>query len=63
VLAGEAAVRRGPRRGGDDRRGKAGEIVSAKKFLGNELSLAAVSQYFPRGESLFEEVNPQTEPT
>lgn len=31
-------------------------IATAKKFLGEELSLATVSQYFPQTESLFEEI-------
>jgi hypothetical protein len=34
-------------------------MSSAKRFLGEELCLAAVSKYFPQGESLFEEVTPQ----
>jgi hypothetical protein len=37
-------------------------ISTAKKFLGEELSLAEVSQYFPQGESLFEEITPPAEP-
>ena len=39
------------------------QMSPAKRFLGEELSLAAVSKYFPQGESLFEEVTPQAEPT
>jgi hypothetical protein len=35
----------------------------AKRFLGEELSLAAASQYFPQGESLFDEVTAGGEPT
>jgi hypothetical protein len=33
-------------------------ISSAKQFLGEELSLESVSQYFPPAESLFEEIPP-----
>ena len=32
-------------------------MSTAKKFFGDELSLATVSSYFPQGESLFEEVS------
>lgn len=38
-------------------------ISSAKQFLGEELSLATVTQYFPQGESLFEDIMSPTEPT
>ena len=31
-------------------------IATAKKFLGEELSLATVSKYFPEKESLFQEI-------
>jgi hypothetical protein len=34
------------------------KISTAKKFLGEELSLSGVSQYFPPGEMIFEEVKP-----
>ena len=37
-------------------------IEKAKKFLGEELSLATVSQYFPEGESLFAEITAPAEP-
>jgi hypothetical protein len=33
-------------------------VATAKKFLGEELSLAMVTQYFPQTESLFEVVEP-----
>jgi hypothetical protein len=36
-------------------------IATAKKFIGEELSLAAVSQYFPKVEPLFDEIVPLTE--
>jgi hypothetical protein len=39
------------------------QMSPAKRFLGEELSLAAVSKYFPQGESLFEEVTPLPEAT
>lgn len=36
-------------------------ITTARKFLGEELSLATVSKYFPEGESLFAEVTASAE--
>ncbi len=39
------------------------QVSPAKRFLGEELSLTAVSKYFPQGESLFEDVTPLAEPT
>jgi hypothetical protein len=39
------------------------QMSPANRFLGEELSLAAISKYFPQSESLFEEVPPQTEPS
>lgn len=36
-------------------------IATAKKFLGEELSLAAVRKYFPEGESLFAEITAPAE--
>ena len=38
-------------------------MMTAKRFLGEELSLATVAQFFPQAESLFDEITPAAEPT
>jgi hypothetical protein len=38
-------------------------VMSAKQFIGEELSLATVAQFFPKAASLFDEITPAAEST